>query len=181
MFEGNSQGFCWFWSGQGEKRAEFNTYVRGSPHLAAGMHSCWHFKLITHQWSLNYTINIILLHIHIMPAWFHHNNIPAIIWADVKNKSSNKCEIMKILITFQSVGWPCTVPLQRGKTTRNLCSGSYAAVLWPTRTSGEENSLILLKGWLNLLVFGCKASLLHYREEIAVSTISMKSFEWLRS
>lgn len=70
--------FLLVWRRQGEKKSEFNTYVRGGLHLAAGVHSCWHFKLITGWWSLNYTVNIIVLHIHIMPVWFHHNNILAI-------------------------------------------------------------------------------------------------------
>lgn len=61
-------------------------YVRGGPHLRVEVHSCWYFKFVIHQQSLNYPVKIILPHSHIMPAWLHHNNIPVIICAAVKSK-----------------------------------------------------------------------------------------------
>lgn len=39
----------------GREKTKFHatTYARGGPHLAAGVHSCWHFKLVIHQQGLN--------------------------------------------------------------------------------------------------------------------------------
>lgn len=149
-------------------------HPRGGPHLTAEMRSCWHFKLITCQWSPNYTVNIILLHIHITPAWFHHNKMTAIIWADVK-KSSNKHEIMKILIAFQSVRWPRTVP----PSVRKDSLGTVLLYSDLLRQAGKRIFWSCWKGdWTFLsLVLGCKASLLHYWEEIALSTVSIRFFE----
>lgn len=140
----------------GREKAKFHatTYARGGPHLAAGVHSCWHFKLVIHQQGLNYLVNIILLHSHIMPAWFHHNSIPVIILAAVKNKSSKKCEVMKALIAFlpgSRVAMPCT-PAAHADNTGFVLLLTHCCT--PTCSNKWEKVFILVKRWLNLLVSG---------------------------
>lgn len=140
----------------GKEKTKFHatTYARGGPHLAAGVHSCWHFKLVIHQQGLNYLVNIILLHSHIMPAWFHHNSIPVIILAAVKNKSSKKCEVMKALIAFlpgSRVAMPCT-PAAHADNTGFVLLLTHCCT--PTCSNKWERVFILVKRWLNLLVSG---------------------------
>lgn len=162
LFEGNSKASCHFRGRQGEEKTKFNaaTYARGGPHLTAGVHSCWHFQLVIHQQGLNYLVNIVLLHSHIMPAWFHHNNIPVIILAAVKNKSSKKCEIMKALIAFlpgSRVAMHCT-PAAHTDNTGFVLVLVYCCT--PTCSNKWESFFILLKRWLNLLVFGVHGRLI---------------------